>query len=249
MYRRKLIALEYHHPEEFAPHDENQFRSLIVWLEDRIIRRFQIAEREFLRDTNNSDWDTVFAKYLEDLECPVDSGDRNKVTGWLLSYAIKLKYKDNSETYNQIHEEKLERKMHASSINEVSPGSIGAIKGDDPDLKYGVISLSKLLGIPEHPDHITILQAVKTIIEERLSNSQIEARKNIDEGSDFLPLKDVSLGLRVGDPAVEEAAKIVRLLHLHELRDLQTQINKAIVLVQKLTANPKTDQSLGKVGR
>ena len=51
------------------------------------------------------------------------------------------------------------------------------------------------------------------------------------------------------DPAVEEAAKVIRLLHLHELRDLQTQINKAIVLVQKLTANPKTDQSLGKVGR
>ena len=51
------------------------------------------------------------------------------------------------------------------------------------------------------------------------------------------------------DSAVNEAAKILRLLHLHELRDLQTQINKAIVLVQRQTANPKTDQSLGKVGR
>lgn len=51
------------------------------------------------------------------------------------------------------------------------------------------------------------------------------------------------------DSAVNEAAKIVRLLHLHELRDVQTKINKAIVLVQKSTANPKTDESLGRVGR
>lgn len=46
-----------------------------------------------------------------------------------------------------------------------------------------------------------------------------------------------------------EAAKIVRLLHLKELRDLQTKINAAIVAVQAITADPKTDSRLGKVGR
>ena len=47
----------------------------------------------------------------------------------------------------------------------------------------------------------------------------------------------------------ERAAKILRLLHLSDLRDLQTQINEAIVRVQVLTADPKTDTRLGKVGR
>jgi RLL motif-containing protein 1 len=53
----------------------------------------------------------------------------------------------------------------------------------------------------------------------------------------------------ISDYVSNDVAKIVRLLHIHELRDLQTCINEAIVAVQALTANPKTDQRLGKVGR
>ena len=49
--------------------------------------------------------------------------------------------------------------------------------------------------------------------------------------------------------AVREAAKIIRLLQIHNLRELQTKINQSIVAVQMLSADPKTDQSLGKVGR
>ena len=54
--------------------------------------------------------------------------------------------------------------------------------------------------------------------------------------------------LFISDSAVNEAAKIIRLLHVTELRDLQTRINEAIVAVQAITANPKTDQSLGQIG-
>lgn len=51
------------------------------------------------------------------------------------------------------------------------------------------------------------------------------------------------------DKVLNEACKILRLLHLKELRDLQTQINETIVNVQQITANPKTDSSLGRVGK
>ena len=51
------------------------------------------------------------------------------------------------------------------------------------------------------------------------------------------------------DYIMTDAAKVLRLLHLRDLRDLQTQINQAIVNVQAITANPKTDSRLGKVGR
>lgn len=47
----------------------------------------------------------------------------------------------------------------------------------------------------------------------------------------------------------DETAKILRLLHIKELRSLQTEINEAIVKIQGLTANPKTDTKLGKVGK
>jgi len=50
------------------------------------------------------------------------------------------------------------------------------------------------------------------------------------------------------DYMTQEAAKILRLLHIRELRELQTLANEAIIAVQTLTANPKTDTKLGKVG-
>ena len=52
----------------------------------------------------------------------------------------------------------------------------------------------------------------------------------------------------ISDYISAEAAKILRLLHIRELRELQTQINQAIVKVQAIVANPKTDTRLGKVG-
>jgi hypothetical protein len=51
------------------------------------------------------------------------------------------------------------------------------------------------------------------------------------------------------DKVLNEAAKILRLLHIKELRTFQTKINQTIVSIQNITANPKTDSSLGKVGK
>lgn len=51
------------------------------------------------------------------------------------------------------------------------------------------------------------------------------------------------------DYITAEAAKILRLLHIKELRELQNLANEAIVAVQMITANPKTDTKLGKVGK
>lgn len=51
------------------------------------------------------------------------------------------------------------------------------------------------------------------------------------------------------DAVLNEAAQILRLLHIEELRELQTKINEAIVAVQAIIADPKTDHRLGKVGR
>ena len=48
--------------------------------------------------------------------------------------------------------------------------------------------------------------------------------------------------------SLNEAGKALRLLHVDELRLLQTQINEAIVAAQSQTADPKTDTTIGKVG-
>lgn len=62
-------------------------------------------------------------------------------------------------------------------------------------------------------------------------------------------MDEQELGFDTGDPLLNKAACALRLLHINELRQLQTDINNAVVAVQTLTANPKTDERLGKVGR
>lgn len=68
------------------------------------------------------------------------------------------------------------------------------------------------------------------------------------KGTPF-PFQDLDLGFDLSDPVLNKAAKILRMLYIHNLRDLQTKANELIVAVQNVTANPKTDTKLGKVGR
>eukprot|EP01104_Vermistella_antarctica_P012047 TRINITY_DN3425_c0_g1_i1.p1 TRINITY_DN3425_c0_g1~~TRINITY_DN3425_c0_g1_i1.p1 ORF type:complete len:207 (+),score=28.14 TRINITY_DN3425_c0_g1_i1:522-1142(+) len=62
-------------------------------------------------------------------------------------------------------------------------------------------------------------------------------------------LDEIPLGFDTGDAAANRVAKVLRLLYLEDLRDLQNQINNIMVEVQNETARPKTDVSLGRVGR
>ncbi|KAK2165013.1 hypothetical protein LSH36_56g04029 [Paralvinella palmiformis] len=123
-------------------------------------------------------------------------------------------------------------------------------KVNDPDFKAGVTSLASLLQIPPHADHLTQLKAICILVKERLSKDALDKLKK--EGikhAESVSLDRVELGFETSDYITTEAAKILRMLHIKELRDLQNSANQAIVLVQQVTANPKTDTKLGKVGR
>lgn len=49
------------------------------------------------------------------------------------------------------------------------------------------------------------------------------------------------LGFDTRDVVLNEAGQILHLLHIEELRELQTKIHAARVAVQVITADPKTD--------
>ena len=57
------------------------------------------------------------------------------------------------------------------------------------------------------------------------------------------------LGFETGDPALDRAATVLRMLYVKDLRALQSQVDQTLVSVQEFTANPRTDSKLGKVGR
>ncbi len=67
------------------------------------------------------------------------------------------------------------------------------------------------------------------------------------QGTPFA-LEKYDLGFDTGDYVLNNAGRALRLLHAKELRELQTRINEAIVAVQSVTANPRVDERLGKVG-
>nr|KAF6495863.1 hypothetical protein HJG63_010198 [Rousettus aegyptiacus] len=46
MFRRKLMAFDYHFPASFNYKDETEFRNFLVWLEDQKIRNYKTEDRE-----------------------------------------------------------------------------------------------------------------------------------------------------------------------------------------------------------
>ena len=41
--------------------DENQFRNFVIWLEDKVIRQYEVKDRYLLRETSDSEWNKYFA--------------------------------------------------------------------------------------------------------------------------------------------------------------------------------------------
>lgn len=120
---------------------------------------------------------------------------------------------------------------------------------ESAEFKGYVKSLAQLLGISPHPDHLETLSAICTVIQNSFSKEALESKQNKKKDDKPSPVMDMPLGFETSDAVLDKAAKVLRLCFIHDLRDLQTKINEIIVTVQSITANPKTDTRLGKVGR
>ncbi|XP_055719844.1 RNA transcription, translation and transport factor protein-like isoform X2 [Salvelinus fontinalis] len=241
MFRRKLTALDYHNPAGFDCKDETEFRNFIVWLEDQKIRHYKIEDRGNLRNIPTSGWHKSFEQYLRDVNCPFTVEERQESVDWLLGLAVRLEYGDNVEKY---------KNCPPATTTEAEKPSDPLIHLDssNPDFKAGVLGLASLLKIQRHDDYLVMLKAIRILIQERLTPEAIAKASQSKEGLPVALDKHI-LGFDTGDATLNEAAQILRLLHIEELRDLQTRINEAIVAVQAIIADPKTDHRLGKVGR
>uniref|UniRef100_A0A1B6E935 RNA transcription, translation and transport factor protein n=1 Tax=Clastoptera arizonana TaxID=38151 RepID=A0A1B6E935_9HEMI len=247
MYKRKLMALNYEHPESFQLTDEKQVRCLVSWLEDQKIRHYKIEERKQLNNIDSSDWPKAFMKYCQDLECPIQSNKIFEQLEWLLGLAVRLEYSDNVEKYsNQTSEEVTRNTTNIPKV--VSTNPLDNMDFESSEFKDGVNSLAKLLNVNPHPDHLITLRALSRLVCKRLNTDAIENPDLVVPKGQAYPILETNLGFDTGDSSLNEAVKILRLLYIHDIRELQTKINECIVSVQTLTANPKTDTKLGKVG-
>jgi len=247
MFKRKLTALDFVNVTTFDAEDEPQFRNLIVWLEDQKIRHYKIEDRDGLRDIQSSNWLSCYNKYIYDIGCPVATDNKNGILDWLLGFAVRLEYGDNIDKYKTQTAETV--KNSQSNVPKViSQNPLDSMDFNSVEVKSGIETLQKLLNITPHPDHLVTLKAVSRLIKQRLSTEVVQnPEDHIVSGKTF-QLKEMDTEIDSGDNILNDAVKILRLLYIHDLRNLQTKINECIVASQELTANPKTDTKLGKVG-
>jgi len=247
MFRNKLMCLEYPNPDSVDVNNDKQFRNLVLWLEDQKIRHYKIEDRTELRKVNSKEWSQVFNKYKNDLNCPKELKTNLDQLKWIVAYAIKLEYSDNVDQYRYMTSEKLaeaeRNKSSAPSVKSVNP--FDNLDFTSPQFEGGVRTLAAKLSVPHHPDHLQVLAAISRVIKDNLNKEAI--KQPILEGKPF-PIFD-GQGMNQKDEDVEQAARILRLLQIQSVREMQTIINETIVETQSLTSDaPITDTRLGKVG-
>ena len=119
---------------------------------------------------------------------------------------------------------------------------------ESSDFKSGVDQLADMLHIQKHPNHLTTFEAICILIKEKFRDDVLKAQPNKEFQGKHVDFNSLNFGMDFKDPNFSKAADILRYLFITDLRSLQTKINECLVVVQSLTANPKTDTKLGKVG-
>lgn len=234
--KRKLQALNY--PElESACLSGQDYCKIILWLEEEKIRLYDKIDRKPLRDFNQG-WYTLVADYAKELGVPADGLSERDV-------AVKLKVL-NGLTNVAVHDIYRD-KVEAHEL-EVAPQQGTADMAERQRLGLLIPAINKLLdqfSLPLLPDSAVDADTVAALlcVHARVCPPTGEAR------GVPLDLDRIPIGIPIDDPEVKRAAAVLRVMHGLELQQLQVNINHVINELQSLTADPKTDARLGRVGR
>lgn len=244
--QRKLKALGYSSVQANIK-DSNEFRKIVAWVEKNKINKCEKNYRNDLLNVQSPSWDKVFNAYLDSLKCPIASNSYSEaLLDWILGLAVQLQYHQQSERYNKIN-------VVAEDVKQVpkiiADNPLDNIDFSSSEFAEGVLVIARLLKLTPHPDPLLTLEACSKMIKARLNmDVQANPQEYIITGTAF-PYQSADLGFDLGETVLNQAAKLLRLLYIRDLRNLQTSANECIVAVQSVTANPKTDTRLGKVGR
>lgn len=242
--KRKLTAVGYPNPD-IDVNDENEFKKIISWLE---VNKIKLNNQHIASQLNNlksSDWDKNFDDYKGKLGCPVTIKTRAAELDWFLGHALQIEYENQKNVWNKHAIEKLKT---SNVPNVIADNPLDNLNFTSQEFSKGINELAQILKITPHPDPLITLEACSKIIQKRLHSQALEnPNEYIVKGNPF-PYQSADLGFDLGETILNQAAKLLRLLYIQDLRNLQTKANEVIVAVQSVTANPKTDTKLGKVG-
>ncbi|KAJ8924191.1 hypothetical protein NQ315_006982 [Exocentrus adspersus] len=244
MSKRLLNALEYPQADSLNLNDPLTFKKIVVWLESNKIKNAPANTFNALKNINSREWDIVYDKYKDSLGCPA-LGSRVEELQWLLGHAVQITSSLNRNLYLKYATENMETSNVPVIVAE---NPLDKLNFRSKEFTDGINDLAKILKIVPHPDPLVTLRAVRKLITKRMAPDCVEnPQKYIVNGTPY-PIQEAPLGFDLHDPVLNNAANILRMLYIHDLRELQTKANELIVAAQSVTANPKTDTKLGKVG-
>eukprot|EP01122_Echinamoeba_exundans_P008292 TRINITY_DN272_c0_g2_i3.p1 TRINITY_DN272_c0_g2~~TRINITY_DN272_c0_g2_i3.p1 ORF type:complete len:270 (+),score=45.72 TRINITY_DN272_c0_g2_i3:124-933(+) len=250
---------------------------VVYWLEAVIIRFYSVEQRDLLKpnpSTSQDTWmNTSFTPYLRDLGYPrVERGAVQLLHAldWILTYAIDLEYQDNADRYNVVQnaaEKKEEEEEEKKEQEGAWPAASNAAQ-----IGHLLLSLASSLGVSDVTAMTASLEEVwiglYSIVRRRYSSPAIydatqRSRGNRRSTEQSMDSIHGDLNTLVGEaqdavfPAgfttpsrnLNLVASVLRLLYMHDLKQLQFEINRLVAEVQMVTASPQTDVSLGQVGR
>ncbi|EFN82210.1 RNA transcription, translation and transport factor protein [Harpegnathos saltator] len=249
MFERKLKALGYLEWDKVNGNNDQHFRKVIVWLEDQKIRHYTIDDRAPLRDITSPEWPKVFEKYCNDVKCPITKNAADQLE-WFIGYAIWLEFGDDCQKYQGVLGSKakvIDNQANVPNVKSINP--LDNLDFDSNAFKVGVGTIAKLLRVPQHSDHLVTLQACSKLVCNKLNAEAVKQPNIVNIKGKSLTAMTIGPGFNMGDKMLDNAARGLSLLYIQDLRNLQTKINETIVAVQNITANPKTDTKLGKVGK
>eukprot|EP01025_Chloroclados_australasicus_P041677 TRINITY_DN4432_c0_g1_i1.p1 TRINITY_DN4432_c0_g1~~TRINITY_DN4432_c0_g1_i1.p1 ORF type:complete len:259 (-),score=20.81 TRINITY_DN4432_c0_g1_i1:325-1101(-) len=249
-----LEGLKYPRRLQFQITNTQEVRGLVVWLENQKIRFYKPTDRAALSDVNSPQWDQIFSKYLKDVECPISYAGSNigDIISWLLKHSVSLEYNDRAKEFNgyaatRAFKAQNSQKQHQQSFQSKKDAAYSDV--DSEEFQKLVQDLFRTLQVDTSKGTILEhLKEAKEILYEQVLPGQISSAEGGSRNKRLFDINQFPLGFRTGDKKLDIASTILRVLFIKDLRDLQSQIDHAIVELQEYTANPKTDSRLGRVG-
>jgi len=208
---------------------------LVLWLEEEKIRLYEPKDRKVLRDFTKA-WYQHIVDYGKELGIPAAGLSEThlpkklQVLNSLVNLAIHDVYRDKVDSKEVKLEAPPEPAMGAAEQQQLRD----LVPPINRILEH--LALPKLGGDAADTDAVAALRCIKTRLEE-------PSKSKADLDIDNLPT-----GLELDDKDVRRVAGVLRLLHGIEMQQLQVNINNVVNDLQQVTADPKTDARLGRVG-
>jgi len=161
---------------------------------------------------------------------------------WLLCYSVRLEYLDFPTKYNEVSMNNTKKISNVPNMK--SKNFFDNFDSHNPEFERGIKVLVNQFGFLPTAKPAIMLEAAALVINQ---NKEYFSGKPLNKVKGT-PMHLEEKYMASKDRKLDLSVKILRFNQIYKLRKLQTKINETLAAIQSVTADPKTDTKLGKVG-